>query len=129
MQAIGVKTMNRQKNIEIKVVFGTICLLFAVFLVLPMVMILGKSFFGTSGFTLEFYQNVFRERNFGNIFRNSVAIAMLSSLITTALAFVLAYSIHFTNLPPIVKKLIRSLSTMPMLLPTITYGFAIIYSM
>lgn len=121
--------MNRQKNVEIKVIFGTICLLFAVFLVLPMVMILGKSFFGTSGFTLEFYQNIFRERNFGTIFRNSVVIAILSALITTALAFVLAYSIHFTNLPPIVKKVIRSISVMPMLLPTITYGFAIIYSL
>lgn len=121
--------MSRQKNIEIKVIFGTICLLFAIFLVLPMVMILGKSFFGASGFTLEFYQNIFQGRNFGTIFRNSVAIAMLSALITTALAFVLAYSIHFTNLPPIVKKVIRSLSVMPMLLPTITYGFAIIYSL
>lgn len=121
--------MNKQKNIEIKVIFITICALFAIFLLFPMIMILGKSFFGNSGFTFEFYQNMFQGKNFGAIFGNSVAIAMLSAVLTTALAFVLAYSIHFTNLPPIVKKIIRSLSVMPMLLPTITYGFAIIYSL
>ncbi len=129
MGIIGVKNMNKQKNIEIKVIFITICALFAIFLLFPMVMILGKSFFGNSGFTLEFYQNMFQGKNFGAIFGNSVAIAMLSAVLTTALAFILAYSIHFTNLPPIVKKIIRSLSVMPMLLPTITYGFAIIYSL
>ena len=121
--------MNKHKNIEIKVIFATICVLFGLFLMFPMVMILGKSFFGNSGFTLEFYQNMFQGKNFGRIFGNSVAIAMLSAAITTVLAFVLAYSIHFTNLPPVIKKIIRSLSVMPMLLPTITYGFAIIYSL
>ena len=121
--------MNRQNNIEVKVIFATVCVLFMVFLVVPMAMIVGKSFLGTSGLTLAFYQNMFQGKNFGTIFRNSVAIAMLSAIITTILAFILAYSIHFTNLPPVVKKMIRSLSVMPMLLPTITYGFAIIYSL
>ena len=104
---IGVENMNKHKNIEIKVIFATICVLFGLFLMFPMVMILGKSFFGNSGFTLEFYQNMFQGKNFGRIFGNSVAIAMLSAAITTVLAFVLAYSIHFTNLPPVIKKIIR----------------------
>lgn len=121
--------MEKTKNIEIKVIFTAVCLLFAAFLLVPMVMILGKSFIGKSGFTLEFYANMFQGKNFAGIFLNSVGIAMLSAVVTTILAFILAYSIHFTNIPPVFKKVIRGLAVMPMLLPTITYGFAIIYSL
>lgn len=121
--------MKKQKNIEIKVIFIAVCLLFAVFLLVPMLMILGKSFLGKSGVTLEFYINMFQGKNFGTIFLNSVGIAMLSAVITTILAFILAYSIHFTNIPKVIKKIIKGMAVMPMLLPTITYGFAIIYSL
>ena len=57
--------MNKQKNVEIKIIFATICVLFAIFLVFPMAMILGKSFFGKSGFTLSFYQEMFLGKNLG----------------------------------------------------------------
>lgn len=117
-----------KKNIEIKAIFAAVCLLFFLFLVIPMFKILGESFFGKSGITLEYYQNVFAGRDFGLIFARSIGIAMASAVITTFLAFLLAYSIHFTNLPGRYKKLIRMLAVLPMLLPTITYGFAIIYS-
>lgn len=120
--------MKKQKNLEIKIIFAVICLLFVLFLVFPMVMILGKSFIGKSGVTLEYYKNIFFGRNFGMIFLRSVLIAMLSALITTIMAFILAYGIHFTNLPGWLKKVIRTFAVVPMLLPTITYGFAIIYS-
>lgn len=120
--------MVKQKNIEIKVIFVAVCLLFVVFLIAPISMILGKSFIGESGFTLEFYRNVFQGRDFGKIFATSVGIAMLSAVITTILAFILAYSIHFTNIHKGLKKTIKALAVMPMLLPTITYGFAIIYT-
>lgn len=120
--------MVKQKNIEIKVIFAAVCLLFGIFLIVPISMILGKSFIGESGFTLEFYRNVFQGRDFGKIFTTSVGIAMLSAVITTILSFILAYSIHFTNIHKALKKIIKALAVMPMLLPTITYGFAIIYT-
>lgn len=120
--------MVKQKSIEIKVIFAAVCLLFGMFLIVPISMILGKSFIGESGFTLEFYRNVFQGRDFGKIFATSVGIAMLSAVITTILAFILAYSIHFTNIHKALKKIIKALAVMPMLLPTITYGFAIIYT-
>ena len=121
--------MNKQKNVEIKIIFATVCILFVIFLVFPMILILGKSLIGESGFTLSFYQSMFREKNLGLIFRNSVGIAILSAVVTTTLAFILAYTIHFTNTHPVLKKIIKSMAVMPMLLPTITYGFAIIYSL
>ena len=117
-----------KKNIEVKSIFAMICLLFLAFLVFPMIMILAKSFIGKDGFTLEFYHNIFWGRRYGTVFLQSIGIAILSAVIATFLAFILAYSRHFTNLPGRWKNIISSLAVLPMLLPTITYGFAIIYS-
>ena len=120
--------MNRQKNVEVRGIFLMVCILFGAFLLIPMLMILQKSFMGNEGFTLTFYKSILNGA-FLKIFINSVGIAMLSAIITTILAFILAYSIHFTNIPTPAKKGIHLLAVMPMLLPTITYGFAIIYSL
>lgn len=59
---------------------------------------------------------------------NSFLVAGCSALVTTLLAFVLAYTVHYTNLGRRYKDLIAKAAVLPMLLPTITYGFAIIYS-
>ena len=120
--------MRQQTNREIKGIFVAVCVLFAAFLLIPMIFITGKSFIGNGGWTFEYYRSVFGGREFAEIFVRSVGIAMVSALVTTILAFILAYSIHFTNIHPILKKGIYGLAVMPMLLPTITYGFAIIYS-
>ena len=40
----------------------------------------------------------------------------------------MAYAVHYTGLPRWAKRLITAIATLPMFLPTITYGFAIIYS-
>ena len=55
-------------------------------------------------------------------------MASLSAVVTTVLAFILSYTIHYTNVPGGLKGFIRLAAVIPMLLPTITYGFAIIYS-
>ena len=61
-------------------------------------------------------------------FGNSVKVSICASAISTGIGFFLAYTIHYTNLPRIAKKWIRVVAVLPMLLPTITYGFAILYS-
>ncbi len=121
--------MKQQTAKEIKGIFAIVCVLFAAFLLVPMIFIIAKSIYGGEGFTLEYYKAVFGGREFAGIFGRSVGIAMASAVATTVLAFVLAYSIHFTNIHPFAKKGIYRLAVMPMLLPTITYGFAIIYSL
>ena len=121
--------MKQQTAKEIKGIFAIVCVLFAAFLLVPMIFIIAKSIYGGEGFTLEYYKAVFGGREFAGIFGRSVGIAMASAVVTTVLAFVLAYSIHFTNIHPFAKKGIYRLAVMPMLLPTITYGFAIIYSL
>lgn len=118
----------RKKDVETKAIFIMVCILFAFFLLVPMWMILQKSFLGKEGFTLEFYQNILLRDNFIDVLKNSFGISLLSAGVTTLLAFILAYSVHFTNIPKWMKRMIEKLAVLPMLLPTITYGFAIIYS-
>ena len=118
----------KTKNKEIKGIFLAVVVLFCVFLIYPVVRLLLKSFVGTDGATLAFYKEVLTERGFLRALGNSFKVAGASAFITTVMAFFLSYTIHYTNAPAIVKKLIRGVATLPMLLPTLTYGFAIIYS-
>ncbi len=103
-------------------------LLFGFFLLLPMVTILAKSVYGDDGVTLEFYADLFAGSSIFKAFRNSVLVSAASGIITTVLAFIPAYAVNYTNIHKKIKKNIAALVMLPMLLPTITYGFAIIYS-
>lgn len=120
--------MNRKKNLEVKAIFLMTMLLFLVFLVVPVGMLLLKSFEGGDGITFGHYLDMLGKRGFGQAFINSFLSAGTSAVVTTGLAFFLACTIHYTNLPRRMKKLIKMVCLLPMLLPTITYGFAIIYS-
>ena len=120
--------MIRRNEKEIKVIYVLVILLFLAFLAVPILRLLGKSFEGTGGLTAENYIAVLTGKGFGRALLNSLWISVCSALLATLLAFFLAYAIHYTNLKKRTKKVIRTLAVLPMLLPTITYGFAIIYS-
>lgn len=117
-----------RKEKEIKVIYAVTILLFAAFLAVPIIRLLGESFVLDAGWGMENYTAVLTGKGFGEAFGNSIVISLTSAVISTVLAFFLAYSIQYTNLGAKYKKLIRLLAVLPMLLPTITYGFAIIYS-
>lgn len=94
--------MKKTKDREIKLIFAAVILLFGAFLVLPVFRLLGKSFLGDSGVTTAFYREVFGSKGFLTALGNSFLVASLAALCTTAIAFLLAYTIHYTNVP---KKL------------------------
>ena len=102
---------------------------FVLFLGLPVIRLLWRSFSGEDGgFTLSVYQSVFQQKKFGQALGNSFLIAALAAGLATLVAFVLAYTCYYTNLSKCFKNIIRLAAMLPMFLPTITYGFAIIYS-
>lgn len=122
-----VETM--RKNREVKIIFALSAVFFTGFLAVPMISVLVRSFMGnTSGFSLEHYAEVLTGSGFIKALRNSTVISVCSAFVTTVLAFVLAYTVHYTNLGKKYKQFICRAAILPMLLPTITYGFAIIYS-
>ncbi len=115
------------KNKELKIVFFAVMILFAIFLMAPIIMLLVKSVW-KDGFSFEFYASVIGQNGFFTALKNSFQIAAASAVTATVLAFIIAYGVHYTSLPKWFKSCISFIATLPMFLPTITYGFAIIYS-
>ena len=120
--------MKKHKNRELVCIYLLVTSLFLLFLAVPIGALLLRSFEGDGAMTLAHYREVLAERGFAAALGNSFLAAGLSALITTVLAFGLACVVHYTNLPGWFKKLVRNVTVLPMLLPTITYGFAIIYT-
>ncbi len=114
---------------ELHVLCGAVALLFTVFLVVPLALVLATSFTsGDGAATLANWTSVFSERGFLESIANSLKVAAAAALVSVVLAFLLAYTVNCTNLPSGLRKAVTLLTQVPMLLPTITYGFAIIYT-
>lgn len=118
----------RTKNREIKTIFAVVVIVFGIFLAYPMIRLLLKSFIGDTGATTAFYHAVLTEKGIVKAIINSFKVAGASALLTTILAFFMAYTVHYSDAPGWGKKVIHVAAVLPMFLPTLTYGFAIIYS-
>lgn len=118
----------KKRNIEVKIIWVLILAMFAIFLVYPLGLLLMKSFETESGVGIANYLEIFQTNGFLQALGNSFLIAALSALVATIFAFVMAYTVNYTRLPKGYKRAVKALAVLPMLLPTITYGFAIIYS-
>lgn len=112
----------------IQVIFIAVLLLFIAFLVVPLGILFVRSFETAEGFSLSNYLSVLSNKELMESIGNSVKISSLTAVITTVLAFTLAYAVNCTRIYKPLKSAIKVGILLPMLLPTITYGFAIIYS-
>lgn len=119
----------KTKQKELQMIFIAVIIIFAGFLLLPFIEILYQSIAVGDGVGLKHFATMLDEDKFAMAFGNSIAIASTSAILSTLLAFILAYTIHYTNINKTAKRLIQILAIAPMFLPTITYGFAIIYSL
>lgn len=117
-----------RRNKQLQAVFGVLILFFCIFIIFPAFVIIRQSFVRGGSFSLENFQRVLSNAKIYIALWNSVKVSFISAMITTFLAFILAYVQNFTNLWSGFKKAIRLLAVFPMLIPTITYGFAVIYS-
>ena len=99
-----------RKEREIKVIYVLVLAIFAVFLAIPIVRLLLESFLGEAGAGISNYVEVLTGRGFLQALGNSVAVSISSALIATILAFFMAYSIQYTNLPGKFKAIIRTLA-------------------
>ncbi|OOC59359.1 ABC transporter permease subunit [Paenibacillus ihbetae] len=113
---------------EMRVIFTVILLLFALFLFLPLLILLVRSLESDQGFTLGHYASVISSPEMAASIGNSLKVSAMTAAITTVLGFILAYAIHCTKIYRPLKGALKTAIIVPMLLPTITYGFAIMYS-
>lgn len=115
-------------NKMVKLLFIPIIFFFICFLFVPLLSMFWQSVRMGKMFTLQNYVEALDSIEIRTAFINSFQVSFVAAVITTCLAFLLAYAVHFTVMNRFVKKLLQIGITLPMLLPTITYGFVLIYT-
>ncbi len=103
-------------------------LIFA-FLYIPMAVLIvasfntGKDLTEFESFTLNQYKELFRDEDLLTLLGNSLLIAVLSTLVSVGLGTVAAVGIH--NLKPRMRKLVMSMTNIPMTNPDIVTGVSL----
>ncbi len=115
-------------NKMMKLIFLPILLFFLLFLIVPLLYMFWQSFKIGNVLTFQNYIDALSNIELREAFVNSFKVSFVASVATTFLAFLLAYAVHFTTIHRHTKKLVQVGITLPMLLPTITYGFVLIYT-
>ncbi len=100
-----------------------------IFLYIPMAVLIvasfntGKDITEFEGFTLQQYVRLFQDKNLLSLLGNSVLISVLASFISTVFGTFAAVGIH--GLKPKMRKLVMSLTNIPMTNPDIVTGVSL----
>ena len=104
-------------------------ILMFIFLYIPMGVLIvasfntGKDITNFEGFTLQRYVELFNDEHLLNLLQNSLIISLLSTAVSTAFGTVAAVGIH--NLKPKLRKVVMSLTNIPMTNPDIVTGVSL----
>ncbi len=104
-------------------------ILMFIFLYIPMIVLVvasfntGKDITNFEGFTLNRYVELFQDDHLLNLLRNSLLISVLSTFVATTFGTVAALGIH--NLKPKMRKVVMSLTNIPMTNPDIVTGISL----
>ena len=111
--------------------FGLVAATVALFLALPVGVVAIRSLMGAAGQGTGFgaWVAAFEGGALTEALLNSVLAAGLAAAIAAPMGFLLAYATRCSRLPGWFRATVSALTTLPMLLPTITYGFAIVYAL
>ena len=106
-----------------------ITILFFLFLYIPMIVLIvasfntGKDITEFEGFTLQQYVRLFQDDNLLKLLGNSLLVSILASSIATVFGTVAAVGIH--GLKPKMRKVVMSLTNIPMTNPDIVTGVSL----
>lgn len=112
----------------VQLIFIPVLIFFVLFLLLPVGAMFVQSIKMGDSFTIQHYIQALTDKNIQRSMVHSLTVSSVAASITTVLAFMMAYTIHMTRLPKKFKGVVRVGVMIPMLLPTITYGFVIMYA-
>lgn len=103
---------------------AAVLLLLAVFVAWPVVRVLGRSLLDPAGLTLAHYREFFSTWRLFRILLNSLAVAAVSTVLTVAVALVMAYAVTRTDIPG--KRFISLMSLLPLISPPFLVSLAFI---
>jgi putative spermidine/putrescine transport system permease protein len=115
-----------------RVALATLCVLLLVFLVAPLLVIVPFSFnaepyfsYPIPGFSIRWYQELFRSAAWGASFRNSLVVALPTTVLATTLGTLAAVGLTLGNFP--LKALVVGLFLSPMMIPHIIIGLGLYF--
>jgi len=117
-------TLLSSDNIFTGVIMALLLAILALFLLYPVVDICRLSFFKDGVFTIQNYVDYFSNPRIFRSFYNSMFVSVITMVITTVLAFFFAYGLTRTTMPA--KGLFFTISTLPLIAPTIIQALALI---
>ena len=117
-------TLLSSDNIFTGVITALLLAILALFLLYPVVDICRLSFFKDGVFTIQNYLDYFSNPRIFRSFYNSMFVSAVTMVITTVLAFFFAYGLTRTTMPA--KGLFFTISTLPLIAPTIIQALALI---
>ena len=104
-------------------------ILIFIFLYIPMAVLVvasfntGKDIANFEGFTFQRYVELFQDEHLLGLLRNSLVISIMATAVATAFGTVAAVGIH--NLKPRLRKVVMSLTNIPMTNPDIVTGVSL----
>lgn len=112
----------------VKIAYGMLLSFFLLFLFLPLIHLFYSSVKFQGRLSLSHYGLVLQDTRFWTALGNSFSVSLSSAAIATVLALLLVKTLRETPMNSILKGFVRTIITLPMLLPTLTYGFVILYA-
>jgi len=91
-----------------------------VFLYAPIAFVIASSFMEDGSFTLKWFENVFEDKKIATAFKNSLSLAILSTLISVILGTTTAYAYLKTNMR------FESIFYTPIVIPEITEALSLL---
>lgn len=77
--------------------------------------------------TLYHYKDILTNPEITNALFNSLKVSSTAAMVTTILAFFMSYTLHMTRASTWTHSYIKNMTLLPMFVPTITYGFILMY--
>src|SRR5438309_11969611 len=115
----------RQKTeVVVAATVAAILLLLLAFVLWPVLRVLATSLAGPAGLTLANYAEFFSSWRLLRILVNSLVVSTVSTVITVAVALVLAYSVTRTDIPG--KRFVSLMSLLPLISPPFLVSLAFI---
>ena len=108
--------------------FIAVAAVMALALIVPLAWVIAQSFGSDAGGFLDNYLSVLGKKRLLRVLAHSFAVSGLVALISTTIAFFAAYFLWACRFPKALSLLFKLILLTAFFFPSITYGFAVIYS-
>lgn len=122
--AVAPRAWLGQREAAVAIGAGVVTLLLLTFIVWPVVKVLWMSVAGPAGLTLANFREFFNTWRLLRILVNSLTVAAVSTVLTVAVAMVLAYAVTRTTVPG--KRFVSLMALLPLISPPFLVSLAFI---